>query len=198
MNTRITVDARQVKELGEQFGEAAEVGLRRTLERGEQLVREEAPEQTRNLKQGVTSDVLGWRAGMLTGEIVATARTGRRGRRAATLHLPSGKTKKVTLRAVPEFNYAGAVALGTGVFSPNKAAITPRKAKALLVPVASAPTLNGKPVAYITADGQMYVMRRSMKGAKPNPYHERAGRRLDAEARPIFDRALRDFVGGEP
>ena len=70
----------------------------------------------------------------------------------------------------------------------------PKKAKGLLVPVDGVPS--GEP--YIVADGQVYVVRRSIKGRRPNPYHERAGRRLEVEAQPIFDRALKDHVGGQP
>jgi hypothetical protein len=118
------------------------------------------------------------------------------------LHLPSGKTKEVKLRPVPSFNYAQAVAEGTGVYATGgvygpKPYISPR-GKALLVPVNSVPTLNGKPESYITADGKMFVLRRWMRGMRPNPYHERAARRLEPVAQPIYDRALKDCVGGKP
>jgi hypothetical protein len=202
MKGKVTADLGQVQRLGDDYRRAARVGVFRLAERGEQLVREEAPEETRNLKQGVSSEVKGGRTskslGEIRGEIIVTARTGRLGRREATLHGPDGSTKKVSLRAVPSFNYPQAVAEGTGEFGPNKARIKPRKAKALLVPVNNPPTIDGKPASYIEADGKLYVMRRSMKGMKPNPYHERAGRRLEAEAQPIFDRALREYMGGKP
>jgi hypothetical protein len=194
---RITADVRQVERLGDDYGNAAEVGMRRLVERGEQLVREEAPKVTRNLIQGVSSDVKVGR-GSLRGEIIITARTGRVGRRDGVLHRPGGTTKKVSLRAVPAFNYPEAVAKGTGIYGPEHSLIRPRKARALLVPVRSVPTLNGKPVSYIEADGRLYVMRRSMKGTKPNPYDERAARRLESEAQAIYDRAIRDKVGGQP
>ncbi|HEX8500799.1 MAG TPA: hypothetical protein VF659_09420 [Pyrinomonadaceae bacterium] len=198
MSFKVTADIGQVMRLGDEYGRAAEVGSRRLAERGEQLVREEAPKRTRNLIQGVSSDVKVVR-GQIRGEIVITARTGRQGRREGVLHRPGGKTKKVTLRAVPAFNYPQAVAEGTGVYSTGgvfgpRPVIRPRKARALLVPVSSAPS--GEP--YIVADGQVYVMRRYIKGIKPNPYHERAGARLEREAPPIFDRAVSDFVGGRP
>ena len=194
---RLTADIRQVERLGQDYAAAAEVGMRRLVERGEQLVREEAPKVTRNLIQGVSSDVKVGR-GTLRGEIIITARTGRQGRREGVLHRPSGKTKKVSLRAVPAFNYPEAVAKGTGVYGPKHSLIRPRKARALLVPVESVPTLNGKPQSYIEADGKLYVMRRSMKGNKPNPYDERAARRLEGEAQPIFNRAISDKLGGTP
>lgn len=203
----ITADIRQVERLGKDYATAAEVGMRRLVERGEQIVREEAPKVTRNLIQGVSSDVRATRAG-LRGEIVITARTGRLGQRQGTLHLGSGwhwhkgelvyESVPVTLRAVPSFNYPQAVAEGTGLYGPNRSLIRPKKAKALLVPVSSVPMLNGKVRPYVEADGKLYVMRRSMKGRKPDPYHERAAHRLGREAQPIFDRALKDLVGGKP
>ena len=191
----ITADIGEVLRLGDEYRLGAEVGLRRVTERGEQLVREEAPEKTRNLKQGVSSEVKS-RGGMLQGEIVVTARAGRLGRREATLHLSSGKTKKVSLRAVPSFNYPESVATGTGVYGPKGAVIRPKKAKALLVPVASVPSLNGRPEAYVEIDEQLFVMRRFVKGTRPNRYDERAARRLEGEAQAIFNRALGDFAGG--
>jgi hypothetical protein len=183
--------------LGDDYARAAEVGMRRLVERGEQLVREEAPKVTRNLIQGVSSEVKVGRA-TLRGEIIITARSGRLGARAGVLHLPNGKTKSVTLRAVPSFNYPEAVARGTGVYGPEHTPIRPKKASVLLVPVSGVPTLNGKAESYVEADGKLYVMRRSIQGRRPNPYDERAARRLESEAQPIFDRAIREKVGGRP
>ena len=198
MSFKLTTDIGQVVRLGDEYARAAEVGSRRLAERGEQLVRQEAPKRTRNLIQGVSSDVKVIRGG-IRGEIIITARTGRLGRREAVLHYPSGRTKKVTLRAVPAFNYPQAVAEGTGVYSTGgvygpQPVIRPKKAKTLLIPVDSAP--GDEP--YIVSDGKVYVMRRYIKGMKPNPYHERAGARLADEAQPIFDRAVKEFVGGQP
>ena len=191
---KITADISQIKQLGDDYRAAKEVGLRRVTERGEQLVREEVPKATHNLEQGVSSEVKIGR-GLLQGEIIVSARTGRLSRRRATLHLTSGKTKQVTLRAVPFFNYPEAVATGTGEFGPKGVAITPKKAQALLVPVTSVPTLNGKPQAYIESNGQLFIARRSMKGMKPNRYDQRAEQRLGAESQNIFNSALADFAG---
>jgi hypothetical protein len=205
---KLTVAANigEVECLGEDYQRAAEVGMRQLIERGEQVVREEAPEAKDkaftniggNLKQGVSSDVKPRRGGRLQGEVIVTARSGRFARRDATLHLSSGKTKKVTLRAVSSFNYAEAVAKGTGVYGPKGVAITPKKAKVLLIPVSSVPTLDGRTAPYIESDGKMFILRRSMQGMKPNPYDERAARRLEQEAPGIFDNAIKQFVGGQP
>lgn len=202
--TTLKVDVTQVLTLGDDLRRAKETGVRRVTERAEQLVREEAPEAKDkaatgvggNLKQGVSSDVQVGRNGA-RGEVIVTARSGRLDRRDATVHLPSGKTKKVKLRAVPSFNYPEAVAKGTGEFGPKRARIRPKKAKALLVPVSSPPTINGKPATYITSGGQTFVMRRSIRGMKPNPYDERAAKRLEQEAQPIFDKVLDTALEGK-
>jgi len=196
----VKADILQVLNLGDNYRRAAEVGLRRLTERGEQLVRAEVPKVTHNLEQGVSSDVKVGR--VMRGDIIVSARTGRKARRKATLHLPSGKTKEVTLRATPAYDYAEAVATGTGVYSTGGAfgpqqVIRPKKAKALLVPVTSVPTLNGRPVPYISDGSQLFIMRRFMKGRKPNLFDQRAAARLDNEVQPIFDRALGEFMGGK-
>ncbi|MBD0370325.1 MAG: hypothetical protein ICV60_05780 [Pyrinomonadaceae bacterium] len=201
--SNITIDVTEVLTLGDDVVRAKEIGVRQVTERAEQIVCEEAPEAKDkaatgiggNLKQGVTSDVKVGKNGA-RGEVIVTARSGRLDRREATLHLPSGKTKKVTLRAVPSFNYAEAVATGTGEYGPKRARIRPKKAKALLVPVTSPATINGKPEAYIVSGGQTFVMRRSLKGMKPNPYDERAARRLEREAPQIFDNVVNGVMEG--
>lgn len=202
----IKVDVSDVLALGDEFSRASAVGLGRVVERAEQLVREEAPKVTRNLIQGVSSEVK--KVGsLLRGEIVITARTGRTGQRSATLHLGPGfhwhggelvyESVQITLRAVPAFNYPEAVARGTGVYGPKRTPIVPRKAKALLVPVDGVPTVNGKVEPYIESGGQLFVMRRSLKGRRPNPYDERAAARLNGEAQDIYNRALDDVLGGK-
>jgi hypothetical protein len=205
--SKITVAANisEVERLGKDYQTAAEIGVRKLAERGEQITREEAPEAKDkalthvggNLKQGVSSDVTVKRGGLLEGKIIVTARSGRLSRRDATLHLSSGKTKQVSLRAVPSFNYPEAVDTGTGVFGPKGVPILPKKATVLLIPVSSVPTLNGKLEPYIESDGQLFIMRRSMKGMKPNNYSERAARRLEQEAPRIFDNEIKQFVGGQ-
>jgi len=202
----LTAKLSVVLRLGDHYAEAIEVGMRQVAERGEQVTRDEAPQATGNLKQGVSSDVKVRRGGLLQGEIIVTARSGRRGQRKGTLHLGDRwhwhkgelvfQSVPITLRAVPSFNYPEAVATGTGEFGPKGVSIRPRTAKALLVPVNSVPMINGKVAPYIESDGQLFVMRRSMKGMKPNRYDERAAARLGQEAPGISDNALKQFVGG--
>jgi hypothetical protein len=195
---KIKIDERALKELGHDVEVAEEVGLRRVLERGEQLLREEIPKVTHNLAQGVSSHVEPrTRKGMLEGALVISARRGRTGARTATIHEASGKTKTVSLKGQDTFDYAEAVAHGTGIYGPAGVAISPSKGKALLIPVSAPPTLNGKPQGYVDIGGQIFIVRKSMKGMRANPYDERAGTRLGNEAPAIFDRALADVRSGE-
>jgi hypothetical protein len=186
----VKVDLKQVERLGEEFEEASVAGLGQVAERGEQLVREEVPKVTHNLELGISSDV---DPDAMQGFVIASARTGRQDAGKATLHLPGGKTKEIKTRAVEPFNYAQAVAEGTGVYGPKGAVIRPRKGKALIVPVQAAPT--NEP--YIVKDGQVFVVRRSIKGRKPDGYDQRAGARLEQEAPGIYDKVLESFAGGE-
>ncbi len=203
---KLNADIGQVIRLGDQYVQATEVGVRRVAERAEQLVRHHAPEGKDksttgiggNLKQGVTSNVTIKRGGVAQGEVIVSARSGRLGSRKATLHLDDGKTKTITLRPVPSFNYAEAVAKGTGIYGPKGVAIKPKTAKLLLVPVKGVPTLDGKFMPYIESDGQLYITRRTIKGMKPNKYDERAANDLSVEAPRIFDAALKSFIGGTP
>lgn len=181
MPARISVDTEQLEKLGDEFKAASEVGLRQLLERGEQLLAEEVPKVTHNLEQGISSDVVSTR-GLLRGELIISARSGRRGSRQATVHYPGGKTKSVSLRPQPAFNYAEVVARG-------RAEIRPKKSKVLLIPVASAPTDE----TYITSGGQVFVLRPRAAATQPNPYDERAAKRLEAEAPQIMDQVLKEF-----
>jgi hypothetical protein len=188
--TRIRADISEVQELVEERRQATIVGLRRVIERGEQLTRDEAPRASGNLKQGISSDVRVTDR-LLRGEINAAARS-RTSAGAAVLHLPSGKTRKVSLKPSPAYDYAEAVAAGTGLYGPRHARVQPRSRKALLIPVETVPidTKTGKPEAYIDVQGRMFILRRSTAGMKPNPFDERAANRLAQEAQPIMDTAL--------
>ena len=75
MPTKITVDTQQIEKLGQEFNAASEVGLRQIVERGEQVLAEEVPKVTRNLEQGISSDVVSSR-GILRGELIIMARSG--------------------------------------------------------------------------------------------------------------------------
>lgn len=187
---KINANTGQIKELGDALHKAAEVGLRRVVERGEQIVREEVPKVTHNLEHGVSSDIEIPRTGLLRGNIIVSARAGRRGPRTGTLHLPSGKTKTVSLRGQPAFDYAEVVATG-------RATLRPKNAKALLIPVGSVATLNGKPQPYIESQGQKYIVRPEAKATKPSRYDEESAKRIEKEAPAIFDRALSDVAKGK-
>lgn len=176
---KIEVDAKEIENLGKDVRDGAEIGLRRILERGEQILRDEVPKQTHNLSQGISSEI---DADKLQGTLIVSARSGRTGARQATVHYPSGKTKTVSLRPQPAFNYAEVVAKG------RQAQLRPRSAKVFLIP--------GVPRAgesYLTANGKTYVLRPSIGPTQPNPYDERTAVRLEAEAGGIMEQAFTEF-----
>src|SRR5262245_62126057 len=105
-DVRIKVDTSDVKDLEKDFREMTRRGLFDVAEAGEKILRQEVPKVTHNLEQGVSSDV---DANRLTAELIVSARQGRVGVEGATLHLPSGATREISLRAQPAYDYARAV-----------------------------------------------------------------------------------------
>ena len=86
--------------------------------------------------------------------------------------MKSGKTRNIQLRSIEPYNYARVVAEGYAE------RIRPKTAKALLIPVPTAPTDE----SYIESNGQFFVVRKSSGSIKANPYHDRAAKRLEGEA----------------
>jgi len=190
---KIKVDTRQVEHLGEEVRAMVALGFTRLVDRAEQLLAEEAPHATGNLKAGVSSDR---DLSALRAELIVSARSGRIGVEGGLLHLSSGKTREISLRGRPAFDYAEAVARGTGIHGPKNAVIRPKSGRALLIPIAGGvpPSINGKPQPYITSGGQTFVMRRFSKGMKANPFDVRAAQKLEREAGPIFEAVVAAFA----
>jgi hypothetical protein len=178
----VIVDTKAIDQLGKDIDRAKPALIGRLAERGYQLLREEVPYVTGNLKQGVATPDVDYQA--LTATLTVSARSGRTGATAATVYGADGKEKKtVTLSARPAYNYAEAVARG-------RPAIAPRHAKALLIPVPTAPASGG----YLIAGGQIFVVRKSAAATKPNPFDERAAKRLTDEAPKIGQAVLEQFI----
>lgn len=185
-NIAVKIDTRALADLGDKLERAARAGLIRTLEQGEQYLRQEAPERTGLLRgkkgnNSISSDYRQTATGF-EGEFVVSAIRERRGARKATLHLPSGTTKPVSLAPTSQFDYAEAVARGRNE-------IRPRKAKALLIPVNSAPS--GE--SYIIDGAEVFIIRPRAAAVKANPYDQRAATRLEKDVEPIFQKSLADF-----
>lgn len=145
----VTVDISAIKELQKDLEQMTEVALRRLGERGYQLLRMEIKNTayiTGNLWQGVSPPDFDFAKKQAV--LTVTARSAKRGARMATLHLKNGDTKQIRLRATKEYNYAEA---STG----RRPAATPKTAKALLIPVKSAPNDE----SYIVDGDQIYVVR---------------------------------------
>lgn len=166
------VDISALVELQKEFDELSIVLLGRLGERGRKHLRDEVPMVTGNLKQGVSAPEIDKRK--KTATLTVTARSARRGPRSATLHLKSGKTKKIRLRATKAKNYAETVARG------YDEQINPKKAKALIIPYWKPGVPDDE--SYIESEGKIFVVRKFTKGIKANPYDERAAKKLSTES----------------
>lgn len=179
---RVVADTTELEQFAKDIVRAKGVMLGRLAERGRTLLVDEIPYQTGNLKQGVSVPDVDYVK--LRAELNVTARSARSGATTAQVFDSKGKAvKTVSLRPTPAYNYAAAVAQG-------RPSIRPRHGKALLIPVPSAPRGEG----YLLINGQAYVVRRSAKATKPNPFDERAARRLEKEAPDIGRKVLEQFV----
>jgi hypothetical protein len=178
----VVVNAKEIEEQARDIDRAKRALIGRLAERGYQLLREEVPYQTGNLKQGVAPPDVDYQK--LEALLTVSARSAARGGEQGTVYGADGKEKKkVTLRPRPAFNYAAAVAQG-------RAAISPKNGRALLIPVPTAPAGEG----YLLAGGQIYIFRRSAAATQPNPFDERAARRLENESVSIAEKVLEQFV----
>lgn len=167
----VEVDISEVENLGKEIRAAQIVALGRLGERLAQHLRREVPKITTNLQQGVSPADVDESA--MTATVTVSARSARRSGGTGTIHLVSGKTKEVKLRPTVPYNYAEVAALG------NKDEIVkPKKSKAFLIPVSSAPSDE----SYISFGSELFIVRVSRKGRKPNRYDERAATKLESEA----------------
>lgn len=179
--TTIKVDLTSINKLAQDMGQANELAIRRIAERGEQHLRDEVPRDTNNLAEGISSDVR-----ILTSryeaDLIVSARSGRRGARQAKVHYPSGNTKDIRLKPQPAFDYAEVAARG-------RKAIRPKRGRALLIPVSSKPATG----SYITSGNQTFVVRRSARATKGNPYDQRAAAKLEREVTVIVTTQYEKF-----
>jgi hypothetical protein len=185
----VRVDISAIKELQRDLDAMMPKILGQLAERGARLLREEVPYQTGNLRQGVSPpDGSPTKFGNSTtfsghtATITVTARSARRGARQATLHLKSGKSKAIQLRATKEFNYAEIVAHG-------RPAMTAKNGRAFLIEARFGPIK----YPYIEADGKRYVVVKSVGATAPNPYDQRAADRLQKESTIIVENIAKQY-----
>lgn len=181
---KIELDDDELKKLGTNIVRAKHALIEQLGERGSELLRKEIKSSayvTGNLYQGVGAPVID--EAKMEAEITVTARSGATAGGTATVHYPSGKTKQVSLRPRPAYNYASVNAKG------YSKTIKPKTAKALLIPVPSV----DKDETYLTINGQIFVMRKFTKGIKANPFDDRAAATLEKEAPQITDVVFRKF-----
>ncbi len=194
--TNVTVDLSAIDELERDLDKFRNRVLAEVANRGQTLLRREVPEQTGELRRGVSAPAIDYKNGRAV--INVSAVRARRGARNGTLHLKSGKTKSIKLLAIPEFDYAEIVARG-------RRAISPKSAQVLIIPVSSAPNgknyrySNGKYTVssepYIVADGQIYIVSSSAKAKAANPFDERAARQLQGEIVQIVEAVQKIVLG---
>lgn len=181
----VVINDDALRELGRDIDRAKRAMIGRLAERGYRLLRDEIKRsayQTGNLMQGVAPPDVDYDA--LEADLTVSARSGATlGGMAQVFNSKGQPTRTVSLRPSPAYNYAEAVARG-------RPAIAPKQARALLIPVPIAPTGEG----YLLIGGQRYILRRSAKATKPNPFHTRAGDRLEKEAPQIGEAVLREIV----
>lgn len=185
----VKVDISAVEKLGDDFKKIGKFSLVALAQRGLDLLRAEAPERTGNLKQkGIKEPDYDFEK--LEAVLTVSAASEALKAANATVHYPSGKTKTVSLRPQPQFNYAEAVARGRAAIRPHSKWTPGVKgtsgARALLIPVSSAP----EDESYITAGNKIYVLRMSAKATKPNPFDERAAEKLQAESSTIVGKIV--------
>lgn len=179
----IEVDAKALTELAADFDKAKKKLIGHLAERGYQLLKKEVPVITGNLRQGVNAPEVDY--DNLTAELSVTARSAEVGAREAIRYNAEGvELGKISLKARPVYNYAAVVARG------YDEKIVPKKSKALLIPVPTKPTKGG----YLLAGGQVFVVRKSTKGVKANPFDERAAATLEKEAPGIAEKILGQFI----
>ena len=183
----LTMDLSQVAQLPAQLRHGGETAMRQTALRGVKHLRDEVPKVTSNLYQGISHDVR-VQGEKVEVDLIASARRGRKGARKGKLHLKSGKTKTVDLRPVEAFDYAEVVALGD-----KDAVVTPKSGRPMLVPVDSVPSDE----TYISDGSDLFVVRKTRKGKKGNPFHERAIKKLEPEVPKIFDHVLKAELGAQ-
>ena len=178
-------DTSALKDLKRDTRRAAKGALRAARDRGKELLREEVPGGARGkLGKGVRhADRLG--GAVLESDLIVSAINANDGGE-AQLHLPSGKTRKVALRAGPPHDFARDVAEGTGLYGPRGQMIVPLRGTALLIGVDSV----SPGEAYLVKGRKKFVVRPRSRGMRPDPYHERAGERLEREAVSIVSDAL--------
>ncbi len=181
---KIQIDTKAIDQFGKELNQAARAVIDNLLEEAEEYTRQEAPERTGRLKKdqnSVSSETRQTGTGF-EGDLIISAFRERTGARQAQVISPSGNTKTVSLRPQPEFNYAEAVAKG-------RKEVRPVRAKLLLIPVESAPANE----AYVKSAGEIFILRRRAKATRPNPFPDRALKRLEAAAPQIIENTLANF-----
>jgi hypothetical protein len=180
------INLKQLRELVPDIKRALQSLVDAGTRRGVELVRQEAPGGSGGTIGRGVSPQFSFRSYPFEGRIVVDARVRSRGG-AATLHLPGGGTRQISLRASSRsFDVGLAVAEGTGIYGPRGEMIEPKRARVLLIEVDETPSSE----SYVEAAGRKFILRPRSRGMRPNDYPGRAADRLAAEIETLADAAL--------
>lgn len=182
---KASADAKAFEELKRDARPAAREALKQARDRGEELLRDEVPGGTEGLLgKGVTHEDDFSKAVIRSSLIVSAVNENKGG--SGVLHLPGGATRRIQLRAGKPYDFARAVAEGTGLFGPRHQEIKPKRGRALLVGVDTVPP--GE--SWIAAPGGKFIVRRKVEGMPPNDFGGRAADRLEEEVEGIVAATL--------
>lgn len=181
-----TVDTSELRGLRALFRASLRRGVEAVGREGVKVVGQEIPRRSRRLADGVDFEMSPGDSRLLRGDITVSAIREAEPAGTAVLHLAGGGTRPVKIAAQRAYDYAEAVARGTGLYGPRGQLIKPRAARALRIEVES--VAPGE--SFVSHQGRLFVYRRFSKGMRPDNYDERAARRLLDLAPDIVDLAL--------
>jgi hypothetical protein len=174
MISGVHVDLSEVLKLPADVREGMGAGLTAATTRGAEIMKEEAPERSGRLKEGIKPHV---DLASMKGEIEVSAIRPAQPAHTETIVSARGRSREVRFAAQPEFDYARAVAEGTGLYGARGQEIKPKRVKKLRFVVSGHPVFAG-----------------SVEGQRPNPYDERAADRLELEVDDIVGDAIERAV----
>jgi hypothetical protein len=174
MIDKVEINLREVAGLGRDVHEGMGVGLTAATNRGVEITKEEVPELSGRLKEGVKPRV---DLASMRGEIEVSAIRPAQPAHTEIIVSARGRSREVKFAAQPAFDYSQVVAEGSGIFGARGQEIKPKRGKKLRFMI-----------------GGHVVFAGSVEGQRPNPYDERAGDRLELEVEDIVGGAIERYV----
>jgi hypothetical protein len=174
MISSVRTDLSGIVELPEDVHEGMGVGLTAATNRGAEIMKQEAPELSGRLREGVKPHV---DLASMRGEVEVSAIRPAQPAHTEIIVSARGRSREVKFAAQPAFDYSQVVAEGSGIFGARGQEIKPK---------------HGKKLRFMI--GGHVVFAGSVEGQRPNPYDERAGDRLELEVEGIVGDAIERYV----